>query len=157
MTPRKLEIEYIEYSSLCELEAQDRELVNCAVHAMRLSYSPYSGFRVGAAVRMSSGAIVEGANQENAAYPSGLCAERTALYSSVAAHPGATVESIALCGGADGKLTDDPISPCGACRQVLAEFQKRASKPISVIMAGTSRIWKFTSVADILPFMFDEF
>ncbi|MBO7644205.1 MAG: cytidine deaminase [Bacteroidales bacterium] len=156
MTDRKIDISFEEYSSLSELNAEDRELAQAAIEGMRGSYAPYSHFNVGAAVRMSNGQIVRGANQENAAFPSGLCAERTAMFAAGAKYPDKDMCSIALCGGLYGKLTDEPATPCGACRQVMAQYQAKAGQPMSVIMVGARRIWKFAKVDDILPLIFDS-
>ena len=156
MTDRKIDISFEEYSSLSELNAEDRELAQAAIEGMRGSYAPYSHFNVGAAVRMSNGQIVRGANQENAAFPSGLCAERTAMFAAGAKYLDKDMRSIALCGGLYGKLTDEPATPCGACRQVMAQYQAKAGQPMSVIMVGARRIWKFEKVDDILPLIFDS-
>ena len=156
MTDRKIDISFEEYTSLSELNAEDRELAQAAIEGMRGSYAPYSHFNVGAAVRMSNGQIVRGANQENAAFPSGLCAERTAMFAAGAKYPDKDMRSIDLCGGLYGKLTDEPATPCGACRQVMAQYQAKAGQPMSVIMVGARRIWKFEKVDDILPLIFDS-
>jgi len=156
MTPKELKINFCEYASASELDAQDRELVNEALEAIKGSYAPYSHFNVGAAVRLSNGTIVRGANQENAAYPSGLCAERTAMFSAGASYPQEDMCSIAIAGGFNGNLTDVPASPCGACRQVMAQYQSKSGKPMSIILVGAKGIWKFQKVDDILPFIFDS-
>lgn len=156
MSIKRLYIDYEEYLSVDELASEDKELVNAAIEAMSGSYAPYSHFNVGAAVRLSDGSIVKGANQENAAFPSGLCAERTALFSAAAAHPDLDIVSIAIAGGADGSLNALPASPCGACRQVMAQYQTRSGKPMSVLTAGSGRILKFSKVDDLLPFIFDS-
>ena len=105
---------------------------------------------------MSNGQIVRGANQENAAFPSGLCAERTAMFSASAKYPDKDMCSIAIAGGVFGKMALEPVTPCGACRQVMAQYQTKAGKPMSVIMIGAKRIWKFDKVDDILPLIFDS-
>ena len=156
MTAKQINIEYQEFSSIDELNAEDRELAQAAIEGMKGSYAPYSHFNVGAAVRMSNGQIVRGANQENAAFPSGLCAERTAMFAAGAKYPEKDMCSLALCGGVYGRLTDEPATPCGACRQVMAQYQAKAGKPMSVIMVGAKRIWKFEKVDDILPLIFDS-
>ena len=156
MTEKEIRTPFQEYSSLDELNAEDRELATKAIRSMSHAYAPYSHFHVGAAVRMSNGQIVRGANQENAAYPSGICAERTAMFAAGAHYPDKDICSIALAGGVHGRLTDHPIAPCGACRQVMAQYQTRAGKPISVLMIGAKAIWKFEKVDDILPFIFDS-
>lgn len=156
MTEKNIRIDYLEFSSMEELAPEDRDLALAAVQAIEGSYAPYSGFNVGAAARLSNGRIVIGANQENAAFPSGLCAERTAMFSAGASYPGEDILSIALAAGSDGSLTHDPATPCGACRQVMAQYQSKSGKPMSVIMVGSGKIWKFEKVDDILPLIFDS-
>lgn len=156
MTEKNIRIDYLEFSSMEELAPEDRELALASVQAIEGSYAPYSGFNVGAAARLSNGRIVIGANQENAAFPSGLCAERTAMFSAGASYPGEDILSIALAAGSDGSLTHDPATPCGACRQVMAQYQSKSGKPMSVIMVGSGKIWKFEKVDDILPLIFDS-
>ncbi len=156
MTEKNIDIRFKEYSSLDELEASDRELADAAIDAMKGSYAPYSHFNVGAAVRLSNGEIVQGANQENAAFPSGLCAERTAMFAAGARYPDKAMTSIALAGGVMGRLAKSPATPCGACRQVMAQYQLKGGRPMSVIMIGDGKIWKFDSVDDILPLIFDS-
>lgn len=156
MVEKEIRTSFIEYASIDELETEDRELARAAVEAMNNAYAPYSHFHVGAAVRMSNGEIVRGSNQENAAFPSGLCAERTAMFSASAKFPDKDMRSIALAGGVHGLLAEQPATPCGACRQVMAQYQTKAGQPMSVIMIGKSRIWKFSRVDDILPLIFDS-
>ena len=156
MTERQIQISYQEYNSIEEMNPEDRELAAEAIKAMQGAYAPYSHFHVGAAVRMSNGQIVRGANQENAAFPSGLCAERTAMFAAGARYPDKDMLSIALAGGVMGRLGREPATPCGACRQVMAQYQAKSGKPMSVIMISSDRIWKFEKVDDILPLIFDS-
>lgn len=156
MSEKEINIRFHEYSSLDELDKTDRELAEAAIDAMKGSYAPYSHFNVGAAVRLSNGVIVKGANQENAAFPSGLCAERTAMFSAGATWPDKAMVSLALAGGVMGRLAKSPATPCGACRQVMAQYQTKGGHPISIIMIGDGRIWKFDRVDDILPLIFDS-
>ena len=156
MTQREIRISYEEYKTIDEMNPEDRELAAEAIKAMQGAYAPYSHFHVGAAVRMSNGQIVRGANQENAAFPSGLCAERTAMFAAGARYPDKDMLSIALAGGVMGRLGSQPATPCGACRQVMAQYQAKSGKPMSVIMISTERIWKFEKVDDILPLIFDS-
>lgn len=156
MTERELKISYQEYNSIEELNPEDRELAFEAIKAMQGAYAPYSHFHVGAAVRMSNGQIVRGANQENAAFPSGLCAERTAMFAAGARYPDKDMVSIALAGGVMGRLGSEPATPCGACRQVMAQYQAKSGKPMSVIMISADKIWKFDKVDDILPLIFSS-
>lgn len=149
-----------------ELSAADRELVEAAKAATSRSYAPYSKFHVGAAIRMADGSIVAGSNQENAAYPSGTCAERTAAYYASAAYPGLAMKKIAVAastrdGRPEGLPADDyfqalPISPCGACRQALLEYEKLYG-PMEVILYGREKIYIFPSIKSLLPFSFTEF
>ena len=154
MTEKEIKIDFQEYKSIDELNQEDKELAQAAISAMQGSYAPYSHFNVGAAVRIENGDIVKGANQENAAFPSGLCAERTAMFAAGAAYPDKAMTSIALAGGVMGRICATPATPCGACRQVMAQYQKIGGKPMSVILIGRKEIWKFDSVDDVLPFTF---
>ena len=156
MNEKSISISYEEYENINQLAEEDRELALAAKDAMNNAYAPYSHFHVGAAVRMSGGEIVKGANQENAAFPSGTCAERTAMFSAAATYPDKDICSIAIVGGVHGRLAEEPVTPCGACRQVMAQYQARSGKPMSIIMIGASRIWKFKKVNDILPLIFDS-
>ena len=156
MTDREIKIKYLEYGSIEEMNPEDRELAAEALKAMSGAYAPYSHFHVGAAVRMSNGQIVRGANQENAAFPSGLCAERTAMFSASARYPDKDMQSIAIAGGVMGRLARDPVTPCGACRQVMAQYQAKSGKPMSVIMISADKVWKFEKVDDILPLIFNS-
>ncbi len=156
MTDRRITIDFIEYFSPDEMEPQDRELVAAAIDARNGSYSPYSKFRVGAALRLVDGTIIKGANQENIAYPSGLCAERTAMFAAGANYPGVAFDTLAVVGGNGEEVCEMPAAPCGACRQVMAEYQKLYGRPLKVILIGTHAIYKFSKVDDILPLIFDS-
>lgn len=156
MVNKKIEINYVEYASLSELSSEDRELLEKAVEAISGSYAPYSSFSVGAALRLSDGTVVKGANQENLAYPSGLCAERTAIFAAHANYPDLNIEAIAIAAAKNGKVLKELVTPCGACRQVLAESQMRAGFPIRVILGSSDKVWVFSSVESILPFIFNS-
>lgn len=156
MTEKELNIKFREYSSIDELSKEDQELAHAAIEAMKGSYAPYSHFNVGAALRLGNGLIVKGANQENNAYPSGLCAERTAMFWAGANYPDEDMVSIAIAGGKEGKIEEAPATPCGSCRQVMAQYQLKSGRPMSVIMIGSRQIWKFDRVDDILPLIFDS-
>ena len=154
MITKKLEITYSEYSSVDELPQNDANLLNAAIEALNGSYAPYSNFNVGAAVLLDNGVIVKGSNQENIAYPSGLCAERTALFSAHANYPQNKIVSIALTSSQNGVLLATPPFPCGACRQVMAQTQTRNGSPLKIIIGGSDKILVFNSVESLLPFIF---
>lgn len=156
MIQKHIDITYSEFRSADEMTPEDRELVGAAIEAMSGAYAPYSHFHVGAAVRLSNGQIVKGANQENAAFPSGLCAERTAMFAASSRYPDKDMLSIAIAGGVLGRLGTSPATPCGACRQVMAQYQAKSGKPMSVIMVADWLIWKFDRVDDILPLIFNS-
>ena len=138
-----------------ELSGSDLKLVETAKEATSGSWSPYSGFKVGAALLLEDGTVVTGSNQENAAYPSGLCAERTALFTAGHAHPDKAVTALAIAARNDNGFTAQPITPCGACRQVLAETEQRGGKPIRYILYGTQGTMVIEGGTDaILPFCF---
>lgn len=145
-------------ATLDELTAEEKNLVELARKSTYRSYAPYSKFHVGAAILLSNGETVTGANQENAAYPSGLCAERTAAYYAHANYPDATFKMIAIAArGTDGNPTEKPISPCGACRQALLEYETLAKHNVPVILAGKDKVYIFRSVNSTLPYSFSEF
>lgn len=156
MIQKHIDITYSEFRSADEMIPEDRELVSAAIEAMSGAYAPYSHFHVGAAVRLSNGQIVKGSNQENAAFPSGLCAERTAMFAASSRYPDKDMLSIAIAGGVLGMLGTSPATPCGACRQVMAQYQAKSGKPMSVIMVADGLIWKFDRVDDILPLIFNS-
>lgn len=156
MTNKEIKIAYKEYASVDELPSQDRLLADAAIEAVALAYAPYSNFNVGAAVMFEDGEIVKGANQENAAYPSGLCAERTALFYASASRPDKAMTAIAIAAGQNGKLCESPATPCGACRQVMAQYQTKSGKAMSVLLVGATKVWKFEKVDDLLPLIFDS-
>ena len=150
----KLDINYTEYSSIDEMGPQDIELVKAAIEAQKGSYAPYSTFNVGAALRLEDGTIVKGANQENAAYPSGLCAERTAMFAASANNPGKAMLSLAIVGGFNGTLSDTPCSPCGACRQVISGVEDRFNHPIRILLYGTEGVYECSGIDALLPLRF---
>ena len=156
MTNKEIKIAFKEYESLDQLEAGYRVLAEAAIEATGQSYAPYSNFNVGAAVLFEDGVIIKGANQENAAYPSGLCAERTALFYASSSRPDKAMTGIAIAAGQNGKLCADPATPCGACRQVMAQYQTKGGVPMKVILVGSEKIWVFDKVDDLLPLIFDS-
>lgn len=157
MQIRNIRIAIEEYKALQSLPEKDQWLLELAGQAMAGSYAPYSAFRVGAAVLLENGELVLGSNQENAAYPSGLCAERVALFQAKSRFPDVAVKSIALTAKADHYEVDHPITPCGACRQVIAEAENRQAGKIRLIMKGeTGAILAVDGIENLLPLMFRE-
>lgn len=141
-----------------ELTESERRLVELAREATTRSYAPYSHFCVGAAIELSDGNIVTGSNQENAAYPSGTCAERTAAYYAHSQHPEAAFRAIAIAArGTDGEFVDEPVSPCGACRQALLQYEHIAGSGVTVLLVGKERLYRLPSVRSLLPFAFTSF
>ena len=157
MIEKNININYREYESAEELPKQYRQLLEMAVKATESSYAPYSNFHVGAAVRMSNGETVTGSNQENAAYPSGLCAERVALFHAHHAFPKDPVEAIAVIAkDNEGKLTSGLTFPCAACIQVMVESEKRGNRPIAIIIGSATKVLVVDSVQNLLPFSFGK-
>ncbi len=144
--------------ALDELPEQERALVLAAQAATERAYAPYSHFRVGAAILLDNGEIVEGSNQENVAYPSGTCAERSACFYAGSRFPDARFKCIAIAArGTDGRFTPIPTAPCGACRQALLEYEMLAGRPVPVLLAGADAVYRIPSVASLLPLAFTEF
>ena len=137
-----------------ELTDEQRAVVEIAKEQTQHSYSPYSGFHVGAGALLANGEIIRGANQENAAYPSGLCAERVALFAAGAHHPEQPVKKLAIACYTDGHFTKEPGSPCGACRQVMVETEHRYGGKMEVLLYGEDEIFVFESAQDLLPLIF---
>jgi cytidine deaminase len=152
---RVISIRYEEFNSLMELNQSDRELLEQATQSSENSYSPYSTFQVGAAVLLANGIVIRGNNQENAAYPSGLCAERVALFFAQAQYPDIPIDSIAIFARSKEFKLDKPITPCGACRQVMAEYENRHSRKMRVIMGnGDGLVYIAVGMENLLPLMF---
>lgn len=143
------------YDSPADLPAADRELLNEAIRAAENAYAPYSQFHVGAALRLKNGKIILGNNQENVAYPSGLCAERVALFYASATHPGEPVEALAITAKTSNFHIQEPVTPCGSCRQVMAETEKKQGRNMHIIMKGENeKVYVTESAACLLPLMF---
>ena len=138
-----------------ELNEADQALVKTAKDATARSYSPYSHFSVGAAVLLGNGIVVTGTNQENAAYPSGLCAERTTLFYANSQYPDQPVVTLAIAARTEKDFIDRPIPPCGACRQVILETEKRYGQPIRILLYGKECIYEIKTIGDLLPLSFD--
>ena len=145
-----------EYDNLEELNTEDRQLINEAKASMAVAYAPYSRFHVGAAVLLENGVIIKGNNQENAAYPTGLCAERVAIFAAGANYPDIAIKSIAISASSADFQVDKPVAPCGACRQAIAEYEHRYKKNIRIIMTGeTGTIITSNNIKNLLPFQFN--
>lgn len=138
-----------------ELSKQDQALIQTAMEATTRSYAPYSRFSVGAAALLGNGTVVTGTNQENAAYPSGLCAERTTLFYANSQYPDQPVVTLAIAARTEKDFIDSPIPPCGACRQVILETEKRYDQPIRILLYGKKNIYEIKGISDLLPLSFD--
>lgn len=144
----------MDFAQLEELDELDRELVERAKAATQNSYANYSHFHVGAAVRLADGRIVIGANQENAAFPSSLCAERSAIFAAQSNYPEQAVTTLAIAARNENGFMAKPVSPCGACRQVILEMEDRYQRPVRILLYGTSGTYAIGSVKDLLPLTF---
>lgn len=141
-----------------ELPVEEQQLVEAARQATLRSYAPYSHFSVGAAALLENGIIVTGTNQENVAYPSGICAERTTLFYANSQYPDVPVKALAIAARNEkGEANPTPISPCGACRQVMLETEKRFGIPMKVLLDGTDEVFVLESARDLLPVAFDSY
>ncbi len=154
---RKIKIPlYIDEFELDELPADILALRDAAIEAREKAYAPYSHFRVGAALLLDNGKIITGSNQENAAFPSGMCAERVAIWYAGAQYPGNKILKMFITARSEHKPINQPIPPCGACRQSMAEYEIKQKSPIEIYFSGeTGKIWRTPSVANILPLLFD--
>ena len=154
MQEKKIELSFIS-AQLSELSTQEKQLVANAKFSLATAYAPYSGFLVGASVLLENGEIINGSNQENVAYPSGLCAERVALFYAGAKHPDVKVNAIAVSVLSKNFEVTDVVSPCGACRQVMAEYEDKQEQAIKVILhSPTNQVLIANTVESLLPFMF---
>lgn len=157
MQNKSITVSYKEYVSIDDLSVADKDLCLKAAEAMESSHSPYSRFRVGAAVLLESGRVILGSNQENVAYPSGLCAERVAFFTIGAAYPNDKIKSVAITAHTDEFKIEQPVTSCGACLQVMAEYEKKQSVEISVLFyCRDGRIIKTDGIKSLLPFAFEE-
>jgi len=153
----KLVTKLFVFDSLQELPDDVKALMNSAKEARKKAYSPYSNFSVGTALLLDNGEIITGSNQENASYPSGLCAERTAIYYAGSQFPKAKVLKMAIIAGSKEKKTETPIPPCGACRQAIAEYEVKQDTPIEIYFMGEiGKVVKSNSLANLLPLIFDK-
>ena len=156
MKTTDIKIVVYEYQNIDELTENDRILITEARRITAQAYAPYSGFHVGAAVLLGNGQIITGNNQENSAYPSGLCAERVALFYANANFPDSEVVTIAVSAAKNSVLVNEAVKPCGACRQALAETEVRFGKPIRIILDGQDSILLLTGMGSLLPLSFSK-
>jgi cytidine deaminase len=155
MEKKKLTVSFEQYDDINKLSPQERNLLFDAMEASKSAYAPYSDFKVGAAVLLENKIVIKGNNQENAAYPSGLCAERVALFSASAQHPGIKIKAIAVAAFKGNETETRPASPCGACRQVMTEYEHLYKQDIRLIMMDSgNRIIVTENVTSLLPFLF---
>ena len=153
---KQINIEIEVYNKLEELTDIEQKLVTKAKEIAKQAYAPHSKFFVGAALLLENGEIVTGNNQENAAYPSGICAERTAIFYANAQFPEQAIETLAVAVFTNGEYAENPVTPCGSCRQVMLEAENRYKTPMRVIMTGEKQIYIANSVKDLLPLSFDS-
>ena len=139
-----------------ELNDEQKMLIDKAREQVTKAYAPYSGFRVGAALMLENGEIFAGSNQENAAYPSGLCAERVAMFYANAQYPDVPVKTLAIAAFTNGKFIETPVTPCGSCRQVLLESESRFNTGIQIFLYGTDEILMLENVKQLLPLCFEK-
>jgi cytidine deaminase len=146
---------YEVYDNAAALAPEDARLLDAAKDATRLAYAPYSHFRVGAAARLRNGQTVPGANQENASFPAGICAERVLLSTAAALYPGVAIDTLAISYDNDNGLSDTPISPCGICRQSLQEFEQRTGQPVRLLLGGREgKVYIIPRAGLLLPLAF---
>ena len=157
MKDLKLELQ-IKECQLDELSDADRSLVCQAIEATDSSYAKYSQFRVGACLMLSNGVTIKGCNQENAAFPAGICAERSAIFAAGAQYPDQAVTTLAIAArDTQGELTQEPVSPCGTCRQVMIETETRFRQPIRILLYGQRRVYVVEGISHLMPLSFTEF
>jgi cytidine deaminase len=151
-----LQIKFLEYESTTQLPEKDKNLIMKARDAAKNGYAPYSGFRVGAAVLLENGIIITGNNQENAAYPSGLCAERTALFYASAQYPNIPIIALAISTLNRSATFSDLAKPCGACRQVMAEYEDIAGQPLLILLDSSDKVIVIDGIDNLLPLRFKK-
>jgi len=157
MQELKIESTLYVFDSLQDVPEDIKNLMNHAIKARDNAYAPYSKFNVGATILLDNGEIISGSNQENASYPSGLCAERTAIYYAGAKYPNSKMLKMAITATSQIKPTKSPIPPCGACRQAISEYEVNQKTPIEIYFMGeTGKVIKSDSIANLLPFVFDK-
>mgnify|MGYP002146588265 CR=1 FL=1 len=153
----KVETNVRVFASVNELSKEDQHLIEQAKEAAKGAYAPYSHFNVGAAVLLENGVVVKGSNQENAAYPSGICAERVAIFAAGSNYPGVKIKTMAVTAFSKNARIDSPITPCGSCRQVMSEYETKSRSDIKLLLcADCDEIWMLESVKSTLPLLFSS-
>ncbi len=142
------------FGQLDEFSSEDQELIRVAIEATDNSYAKYSNFKVGAAIRLSNGMIIKGANQENASFPAGLCAERTAIFAAQAQYPDLAITALAVAARNNTGILGKPVTPCGICRQVIQEIESRYSVPVRILLYGTEGVYAIDGIDKLLPLSF---
>lgn len=151
-----VKVEITESVSGMNMTKSEDELISACIKAADNAWAPYSGFKVGAAVLLENGEIISGSNQENAAYPSGLCAERVAIFTAHNAFPNKKIVMLAVCAKKNGKLLPQPVAPCGSCRQVIAESNQRFGSAMKLIMHGSEKTLAIEDSNQLLPLAFNS-
>jgi len=149
-----IQTEFKIYESTSELQTEDQNLIKLAKEHMNHSYSPYSKFKVGVGLMLESGDTLGGSNQENASYPICICGEQVALSSASSRYPGIPIKKLAICAGLHGTITEEPVMPCGSCRQAICEYESRYDNDIELILVSAQKIYTFKSGKDLLPLYF---
>ncbi|MDI9311739.1 MAG: cytidine deaminase [Limnohabitans sp.] len=153
----KVNTQFTVFDSINELSLEDQDLMKNAIEARNNAYAPYSKFNVGCALLLDNGEIVIGSNQENAAYPSGLCAERVAIFHTGAVYPKSKILKMAITAGSTTSVASKPIPPCGACRQSIFEYEFKQDLPIEIYFMGeTGEVYQSNSIQNLLPLSFDK-
>ena len=149
--------DYQIFDSALELQSSDRELLDKAKEAVSGSYAPYSHYHVGAAVKLANGHIIIGSNQENMSFPAGLCAERVAVFAAASNFPEVPIASIAISAISDDFEVDEPVPPCGVCRQAIVEYEMKFNNKIRIVLGGqTGKVFVFQGMGSLLPLAFNE-
>ena len=156
MNKREIKSILIDYNSPAELDEKQQELIKKAKEAAINAYAPYSQFEVGAAVLLENGEIIQGSNQENAAYPSGLCAERVAIFYANSKYPNVAIKAIAVTANTKNGIIKNPVPPCGSCLQVMLESENRVEKDIQVILYGENKVTVAKNINQFLPINFNK-
>lgn len=146
----------IKVCQLNEIDGKEQELIQLAIQATERSYAPYSKFNVGAAVLLANGTTIQGCNQENAAFGVCMCAERTAIFSAGAQYPGVPIVAIAIAARNSGGMLEEPVTPCGSCRQAMIETEIRGHRKLHILLYGTRHIFSINGIETLMPLSFSD-